>query len=95
MCPNSKDPENKICPGILGTHHPLNTICEFTLNWYNSKHEQVWIHRYGDSYVPICQAPNKNGAHRQRGKGLDGKGSYDEAQEALNKYALEHNWMPI
>jgi hypothetical protein len=92
MCPN-RNRQSAICPGVEGTAHPENTLCNFIRIYSDKKGNSVFVSRgLGKRFMSFRQKEGAMGIHRVVSKKLPERKTFDEAQEDLNKYAITKKW---
>jgi hypothetical protein len=92
MCPN-RNRQSAICPGIEGTVHPKDTLCDFVRVYSDEQGKLVLVSRgLGERFMSFKRKEGAMGMHRMVSKKLPERETFDEAQEDLNKYAIAKKW---
>jgi hypothetical protein len=93
MCPNAGT-HKTICPGIEGSPHHGDSKCDFAARFFDSKRTVVFVGLCADGVYASLRESVSGGMHRVKSPSLPPRGSFDEAQEDLNKYAESKGWWP-
>ena len=97
MCPNIQT-ASQVCPGIPGTPHPIADKCRFVKEY---KDNRGWKYKVmsgiGEGrYKARYQKPEKHGSDEWKGlHAVPWRNTFDEAQEDLNRLALERGWEEV
>ena len=92
LCPQ-RDCDNQVCP--TGPLKETETVCDFVLYWETPNNTMCKVIEAADGLFGVYECTYQDGilVPKDRIDDIPFMDCFDKAQEHLNMYAADHNWV--